>query len=105
MIPWGRKRDSNQEEVRLTFQALGWAWIDTSHLGRGFPDAIALSPVWWGLPVRVVLLVEIKSRYGKLTPAEEEFHRTYPGSIATVRSTDDVREVHRRYKKLCTQEG
>ena len=93
------KRDANHEEIRDAFHSLGWGWTDTWRLGRGFADAIALTPARWGEP-RVAVLIEVKDGYGKLTEAELKFHREYQGPLAIVHSPEEVRDVMAEYRDL-----
>lgn len=78
-----KRTDSNQGEVVTAFRQLGYSVAFTHTIGRGFPDICV------GKNGRTHL-IEIKTRKGQLTPQEDEFHKSWKGSIAIIRGIDDV---------------
>lgn len=73
MSKYARKKDGNQKEIEQTLTDARIPWIDTSRLGNGFPDLIAL-------PFNTWHLLEVKVRGEKLTPAEQVFHERFQGA-------------------------
>lgn len=88
-----KKVDANHAEIVQALRRLGCSVADTHTLGRGYPDMLA------GIGGRHNLMIEVKcGPRWKLTPDEEQFHRTWKGSpIRIVTSVEDaialVREV------------
>lgn len=69
MSRFARRTDIEHKTIRAGLQSIpGMRVVDLSRLGEGTPDLL----VWHALSGRWALL-EIKSKYGKLTPAEEVF--------------------------------
>lgn len=88
MTAWNRydcKKDSNHNDIKKVFERAGWTVKDTHQL-KGFVDFIAGQ-------ASKVLLVEIKSKYGQLSPEEKAFHDIWPGTIHVIRSTDEALEL------------
>ena len=84
-MTWNRhdcKKDSNHNAIKAVFERAGWTVKDTHQL-KGFVDFIA------GQGSKV-LLVEVKSKYGKLSPDEQAFHEIWPGKVHIIRSTDEA---------------
>ena len=77
------KIDGNQTEIIEALRAAGFYVFDCSRMGRGFPDLLVNSYA------RVVLM-EIKTQEGRLTPAEQKFHAEYKGELYIVRSVEDA---------------
>ncbi len=78
--------DANQAAIADAQRAVGaWVW-DTHALGNGFPDQLVFFR-------NRFYLQEIKSRTGKLTPAEQEWHRQYPGAADIVRTPEQALQV------------
>ena len=63
--------DTNQASIVEELRARGFLVAITHRLGGGFPDIVVAGRDWGGTPQ--VLLVEIKSKGGRLTPAEKKF--------------------------------
>ena len=77
------KTDGNQTEIIEALRAAGYYVFDCSRMGRGFPDLLVNSYA------RVVLM-EVKTDGGRLTPAEAKFHAEYKGELYIVRSVEDA---------------
>jgi len=78
------KRDANHNAIAKALRQVGCKVLDTSHLGDGAPDAII------AFRGQLVML-EIKTVSGKLTPAEANFHREWEGQpIYVVRSIEEA---------------
>jgi hypothetical protein len=62
---------------------------DTSGVGRGFPDLVvrATKGDIWRTPR--ILLMEVKTAKGKLTPDQEQFIADWP-EVVVVRSVDEA---------------
>jgi hypothetical protein len=68
------KRDNNHDTIAALFRAYGYIVIDTSWSRGKLLDFIAYRPcnasdLWF---------VEVKSKYGKITPDEEKFIAAHP---------------------------
>jgi len=61
------KTDTYHAETRDTLRSLGYIVIDTSRMGEGYPDLVAVDPEG------KVTLIEVKSKGGTATEAEVEF--------------------------------
>jgi len=79
------KKDIGHNAIKAVFERAGWTVKDTHQL-KGFVDFIA------GQGSKV-LLVEVKSKYGKLSPDEQAFHDLWPGKIHVIRSTDEALQL------------
>ena len=77
------KTDGNQTDIMQALRAAGFYVFDCSRMGRGFPDLLINSYA------RVVLM-EVKTQEGRLTPAEAKFHAEYKGELYIVRSVEDA---------------
>lgn len=85
--------DSNHAEVIRALRAAGVLVKDTSRLGDGFGDAVALNR-----RLDRLRIIEIKDgakppSARRLTPAEEEFHRDWCGHVAVVTSPEEALEA------------
>jgi hypothetical protein len=80
-----KRTDSNQAEIIRDLRKAGYQVWDTHCLGAGYPDVNVLSKR------NTVVLMEIKTKTGKLTDDEVEFHKLWP--VAIVRSIDDALSV------------
>jgi hypothetical protein len=94
-----KKVDLGHGEIRDELRAKGYAVSDFSHLGGGFPDlAVFLddpdaSPFERSHAGGRTVLLEIKSKRGKLTPAQVRFHALWKGPLYTVRSVVEALAV------------
>lgn len=82
-----QRRDKNHKEICDYLRLNGYEVIETHSVGNGAPDAIVFEtcPPWRAWPI------EIKSRKGKLTPAETFFHAGWRGRpILVVRSPEQA---------------
>jgi len=90
-----KKVDENQSEIVAEFRRLGWGVEITSSFGCGWPD-LFVARVYTaddGTCSWEYHLVEIKSKTGKYTKAQEGFMHKFPGLAITVRSIEDVKEL------------
>jgi hypothetical protein len=79
-----RKRaDHNQAEILKALWKIGCSTVVLSQVGGACPDILAARGG------RSVLL-EVKSKLGKLSPEQQEFHAWWEGEIAVVRSVDEA---------------
>jgi hypothetical protein len=91
--PWmtyARKTDSNHAEIREAFRKLGCRVFDACRVGQGFPDLV----VQYG---GMTLLVEVKTRTGTLTDAQEGSELM----AKVVRDMDDVADAVATLKRWC----
>ena len=100
MSKYARKVDTNQADVISWYEGLGYQVINSSAVGNGFPDLIAVKqvsivgedadgvPVWeWEH-----IFIEVKrSKYAKYTQAQKEFNEKYPGLAVRVETFEDVK--------------
>jgi hypothetical protein len=90
--------DANQAAVIGWYEALYCQCVDTSKMGGGFPDLVVRIPTRLG---RILQLVEVKTRDGRLSPAQLRFDRDY-GPVTVVRTREDVEahvaEIRERFK-------
>lgn len=75
--------DSNQREITLALRAAGATVENIAPLGKGRPDLLV------GYHGNNYLL-EVKSKGGKLTPAEEEWHIKWRGQKSIVFTTTEA---------------
>ena len=82
---YAKRTDGNHAEIREAMRDAGATVEDLSGSGRGVPDTL----------VRTtddrLLLVEIKTPTGKLTPAQVKFHKRFPVHI--VRTVEQAVEL------------
>jgi Holliday junction resolvase len=83
--------DRNHADIRARYRAYGWFVIDTSSVGSGFPDLIALK-------AGRVEFIEVKdgdlppSRQ-RLTEAEKAIHEVFKAKGLPIRIVTSVDEV------------
>jgi Holliday junction resolvase len=82
------KVDSNQSEIVDALRAAGCSVLDLSGVGKGMPDICAAKD-------GINYLMEIKNpkTYGKLSKRQIEWHDTWRGQVAIVRSVDEALRV------------
>jgi len=81
---YAARRDDLEREIVDALRACGWT---VHQIGaRGFPDLLLSKG-------KRLVLMEVKSATGKLTPAQEAFHGKHPGTIYIVRSVEDALAV------------
>lgn len=86
LVRHAAKVDNNHGEIRDALRERGFTVSDFSHIGGGFPDLGVF------LDDRTVLL-EVKSKRGKLTPAQKAFHALWKGPLYVVRSVVEALAV------------
>ncbi len=87
----GARKDANHNDIAEALAAIGCLVMDTSAMGRGFPD-ILISPPH---NRHDLMLLEIKTKTGRLNPAQIAFHRQWDGATYVVRSVDEAIELIR----------
>lgn len=90
------RKDSNTDEIMIAVLESGWKYIDMHDCGRGLPDCIAYKIVK-NIPLSV--MIEIKTRIGKLTKAEKIFHEKHDGLVYICRSGEDVKRILSDYDR------
>jgi Holliday junction resolvase len=78
-----KKIDANHKELAQAFQACGCSVLSLASLGRGAPD---LACGFGG----VTVLVEVKTKTGKLNELQTQFRDSWRGGLMIVRNIDDV---------------
>lgn len=82
------KRDANQAEIVEALRKAGASVLDLADVGHGCPDLlVGYAGRDW------LILMEIKTPTGKLTPDEVLFAQTWHGHVYVVRSIDEALAV------------
>jgi hypothetical protein len=83
--------DNNHNEIKNALRDAGFHVADTSRLGAGFPD-LMVTGYHNDYQTLMALLVEVKSKGGKLTVPEKRFHKGYPdgGPLIIAYGIEDV---------------
>lgn len=84
--------DSNQKEIVRLFRSRGCVVEHTHNAGGGFPDIVVGCR-------GVSVLVEIKSKGGKLNERQEAFFKRFTGACEVVYNEQDVDRVINVYFK------
>ena len=79
-------RDTNHKEIVGLFKKMGCSVLDLAAVGGGCPDILV------GLNGKT-MLVEIKSKNGKLNNKQIEFSKNWKGNLAVCRYNCDVEYV------------
>lgn len=96
MTLYAKRKDSNTDNIMIAILECGWSYLDTHDYGRGFPDCIAYKS--FGKQHTIIsVLIEIKTKDGKLTKAEEVFQDRNPDLAHICRSEEDVKSLLERY--------
>lgn len=83
MPRYAAKTDTNQAAIVAELRGVG-ASVEPLHaVGRGVPDLLVL---YRGR----LLLLEVKTRRGTLTPDQVAWHREWAGVVAVVRTPDEA---------------
>lgn len=82
--------DKNQPEIVKAFRARGCSVAHTHNAGAGFPDIVVGCN-------GVTVLVEIKSKGGKLNAKQVAFFDSFKGAIEVVYTVEDVERVFNVY--------
>ena len=90
------RKDSNTDEIMIAIIESGWKYIDMHDCGHGLPDCVAYKIVR-GIPISV--LIEIKTRIGKLTESEKVFHNKHDGLVYICRCEEDVKRILNDYDR------
>lgn len=81
-----KRTDSNHSDIVNQLRQCGLSVVDLSGVGNGVPDIlISDSSNMW--------LCELKSRFGKLTPAQQKWHLMWRGKPPIIAKTfEEVRQ-------------
>ena len=77
------KTDANQIEIVSALRAAGAHVAITSNLGGGFPDLVCMY-------ADRVLLMEVKSKGGRLTEEEQVFYNEWSAGMVVVYSVEEA---------------
>jgi len=80
------ERDENHGAIQKLYEELYCLVRDMHAVGSGFPDLLVAIPTARG---KILQLVEIKSRIGRLSPSQQTFIRDF-GGVTIVRDKADV---------------
>ena len=86
MTRYAAKTDANQQEIIDGLRAVGCSVECLSAVGSGCPDIAA---GYKGF----TYFMEIKTAAGKLTPDQIEWHASWRGQVAIVRSVEEALQV------------
>lgn len=78
--------DNNHAEIVQAFRKAGWSVLSLAPIGDGCADLLVAHPAESDL-----LLIEVKTKAGKLTPDQLKFQQAFP--VKVVRSVEDVIDV------------
>jgi len=86
------RTDTNQEPIVSALEQVGCAILKLTQVGSGCPDLLVRTPQY------DLVLMEIKTPKGQLSPQQVIFHREWP--VYVVRNIDDaikaINDVTRR---------
>jgi len=88
-------KDANHDEIAGALLQLGWWVVDTSQAAQvvpGFPDLLAAK-------AGMTVLIEVKTRRGRLTPAESVFQMLWPDRYRIVRRIEDVEAIEAEWRE------
>jgi hypothetical protein len=85
MSPFARKKDSTHRAVVQAFKDAHWSVIETWRA----PDC----PDFFAASNGRTVAVEVKSKGGKLTPAQEKFRKTWTGEYYVVSTLDEAQQI------------
>jgi hypothetical protein len=80
------KPDSNQKQIIKELRAMGASVEISSMIGNGFGDIIV------GFN-EINYILEIKTETGELRDNQVEYHRSWKGTIHTIRSFEEALEI------------
>ncbi len=83
-----KRVDANQAEIVATLRARGCSVQSLAELGKGVPDLLV------GFR-RENYLMEVKSASGRLTEAEQKWHKSWRGWVYVVHSIEEALEAVR----------
>jgi hypothetical protein len=89
--------DANHASISALLTQVGCSVFDTSAVGQGFPDLIAVMG-------EHTVLIEVKDgslspSRRTLTPAQKQFHASWKGKLHTVESADQALSLVAHYRK------
>lgn len=82
-----RRQDANHTEIVVALKRRKYCVFDTSSLGSGFPDIIVLRR---NGGVGEAVLMEIKTKVGKLNERQRQWHANIPAPVFVVRNIDEA---------------
>jgi hypothetical protein len=80
------RTDTPQSAIVKALRMAGYFVAITTAVKKGFPDLLVIGPGEYGR----VMLMEVKSQGGRLSPMEEVFMTKYPGPYAIVRTIEEA---------------
>jgi len=81
------RRDKNHSQVRRWFEQLGFICHDTHAVGDGFPDMVVKKR-------RRVLLIEIKTKDGRMTEDQKKFAEKWGDCVFSAVTEEDVLNIY-----------
>lgn len=72
------KRDANQRDIKAALESIGVRVWDSADARRGFPDLVC-GGIHRQTMQSQIILIEVKSENGTLTPDELRFHQEWDG--------------------------
>ncbi|MHA2136009.1 MAG: hypothetical protein ACW99J_19285 [Candidatus Thorarchaeota archaeon] len=90
-MTYAKKVDANHGEIREGLREGGYHVIDTSPVGKDFPDLLAVSKAG------VTVLLEVKTPGEYPTEGQCRFLFRYPGAASLVFGIEDALKVMARY--------
>lgn len=96
------RTDENQREIVEYFRKVGCSVVLLHQVGEGCPDIL----VGYG---DAIVLVEIKTKTGKLTEQQKRFAETFQPGFYVVRDLNDASNLHKNLQymsvalKTCTE--
>ena len=91
---WAAKVDATHVAIRDGLRELGYFVIDTSDVGKDFPDLLAVSKAG------VIVLLEVKTLGEYPTEGQCLFLFRFPGPASIVFELEDTLEVMARYDNI-----
>lgn len=82
--------DVNQKEIIAFFRECNCSVVDLHAVGKGCPDLLVAI-------AGQNILVEVKSKKGKLTPAQIEFHAQWNAPIEIIRNVNEAKRLLEKY--------
>lgn len=83
------RKDSNHNTIAQALRDVGYRVAETHQLGAGFPD-LTVGGINRTTGQQQIWLLEVKDATGKLTPAEQAFHREWIGYVHVIRTVDEA---------------
>ena len=91
MTSYANRTDKNQAEIVALFRELGYSVQPLNAQKSGVPDLLVAKDE--------TFLVEVKTKKGRLTPAQKKFHAKWLGKIYIVKELGDVLNIFHKLKR------